>query len=45
MASKPIQGCFVDGETGLVIERELTSEEIALLQEAQSANNNERTLL
>jgi hypothetical protein len=45
MTNEIILGCFVDGQTGIAIERELTSDELEALLEAQSAQNNERDLV
>ncbi len=45
MANEIVLGCFVDAETGLTVERELTSDELEALLDAQSSQDNERTLV
>jgi hypothetical protein len=45
MANEMILGCFVDGQTGIAVERELTSDELQALLDAQSSQDNERTLI
>ena len=44
MSNEIVLGCFVDAETGLTVQRELTSEELEALLDAQSSQNNERNL-